>query len=286
MFIIIGLVIVYGCVFGAYAAMGGHFDILMQPFELMIIGGSGVGAYIMANPKNIIGKTGGAFGKAMSGSKYNKKSYLELLCLMYQIFKLAKSKGMLALEGHIENPDESTLFAQFPSIQKDHHTMEFICDYLRMLTLGTDNPHEIESLIDQELETHHQEQNEVATAVQTLADGLPALGIVAAVLGVIKTMTYITAPPEVLGGKIAAALVGTFLGILLSYGLVGPWARSIKQVFDIEAKYFQCIKVGLVAHISGYAPAISIEFARKTIIEGVRPSFAEVEEATQNLAPV
>lgn len=286
MLIIAGIVIVFGCVIGGYMAMGGSLGILWQPFEFVIIGGAGMGAYVMANTKEVLGKTGKAFGIAFKGSKYNKESYVEALSLMYQIFKLAKSKGMLAIESHIENPEESSLFEQFPKIKEDHHVIEFLCDYLRMMTLGTDNPHEIEALMEEELDTHHAECEAVASAVQVMGDGFPALGIVAAVLGVIKTMTYITAPPEVLGGKIAAALVGTFLGILLCYGLVGPIASSIKQNFETEGHFFQCLKQGLVAHVSGYAPAISVEFARKAIGEKFRPSFQELEEATSNLPPV
>lgn len=283
MLVIIGLVVVIGCVLGGYVAMGGSMAVLNQPFELVIIGGAGVGAFLIANTGAVLSKVGGGFGAAVKGSKYKKASYVELLTMLYQIFKLSKSKGMLALEPHIENPHESDLFAQFPNIQKDHHIMDFLCDYLRLLTLGTDNAHELEALMDEELETHHQEQEAVASAVQTMADGFPALGIVAAVLGVIKTMTYITAPPEVLGGKIAAALVGTFLGIFLCYGMFGPVASAIKQVFDAEGKIFLCIKAGLLAHVSGYAPAISVEFARKSISEKLRPGFTELEEEVSKL---
>ena len=283
MFVIIGLITVFGCVIGGYMAMGGHLDILMQPFELVIIGGSGLGAYIAANPKNVLANTMGAILTGMKGSKYGKTEYLELLTLLYQVFKLSKSKGMLALESHVENPHESNIFSQYESFKSDHHATEFLCDYLRLLTLGTDSPHEIDALMEQELDTHHAEQHELANALNTLSDSFPALGIVAAVLGVIKTMTYITAPPEVLGEKIAAALVGTFLGILLCYGVFGPIARIVGQVYEMDGKYFQCMRVGLVAHVSGYAPAISIEFARKAIAESVRPTFAEVEDTVSNL---
>ncbi|MFN3460023.1 MAG: MotA/TolQ/ExbB proton channel family protein, partial [Oceanibaculum sp.] len=189
-------------------------------------------------------------------------------------------------ESHVERPEESSLFQSFPKFAADHHAMEFLCDYLRMMTLGTDNPHEMETLIDEELETHHHEHETVGGAVQTMADGLPALGIVAAVLGIIKTMASITEPPEVLGGLIAAALVGTFLGILLCYGFVAPLAAAIKNTNEADSKYLHVIKAGLLAHLSGYAPAVSVEFARKALWSHVRPTFYEVEEAVAALPPV
>jgi chemotaxis protein MotA len=206
--------------------------------------------------------------------------------MMYMVFKLAKSKGMLALETHVENPDESTLFSQFPGFHGDHHVVTFLCDYLRMISLGTENPHEIEALIDEEIETHHHELDQVASAVQTMADGMPALGIVAAVLGVIKTMGAITEPPEVLGKLIGGALVGTFLGVFLSYGFVGPLATTLKATYDAETKYYQCMKAGLLAYLAGHAPAVAIEFARKALLSDVRPTFYEVEEAVSALPAV
>lgn len=283
MLIIVGLIIVIGCVIGGYMAMGGQLGILMQPFEVVIIGGSGVGAYIIGNPPKILGGTMPGVIQAMKGPNYKKPQYIELLSVLYQIFKLAKSKGMLALESHIDNPHESTLFGEFPGFQHDHHATEFVCDYLRLLTLGTDNALELDSLMELEIDTHHHEEHEQAAAMQNLADSFPALGIVAAVLGVIKTMTYISAPPEVLGEKIAAALVGTFLGILLCYGMFGPVARAMEQTYAADGGYLQCARAGLIAHVSGYAPAISVEFARKTISHAVRPSFNELEEVLAEL---
>ncbi|MEM9684219.1 MAG: motility-associated protein, partial [Pseudomonadota bacterium] len=202
MFLIIGSLIVTGCVVGSYVALGGKLAVLWQPFELVIIGGSGVGAYIIANPKSILGRTLGGFMSVMKGAKYKKADYVELLSLLYQVFRLAKTKGMLALESHVENPHESDLFANYPSFMANHHAQEFLCDYLRLMTLGTDNPHELEGLMDQELETHHTEDHRLSHALQNLAEAFPGLGIVAAVLGVIKTMGSITEPPEVLGALI------------------------------------------------------------------------------------
>jgi chemotaxis protein MotA len=286
MFLIIGSVVVLACVIGGYMASGGHLIVLFQPFEVLIIAGAAAGAFIIANPPSVLKKTIAAILGLLKGPRYNKASYVELLSLLYQIFKLSKTKGMLALEGHIEKPDESQLFAQFPNFAKDHHAMVFLCDYLRMLTLGTDNSHEMEAIIDEELETHHKEQHVISDAVQTMADGMPALGIVAAVLGVIHTMGSITEPPEVLGHLIGGALVGTFMGVLLSYGFVAPTASALKSRFDAEAKYLQCIRAGLLAHMQGYPPAVSVEFARKALLSEVRPTFYEVEEAVQALPAV
>ena len=282
MFLIIGALVVLGCITGSYLAQGGHLSVLWQPFEFIIIFGSGVGSYIIANPKVVLGKTLGGVGSVFKGAKYKKDDYLELLSLLYQLFRLAKTKGMLALESHVENPHESDIFTKYPSFLANHHAEEFLCDYLRLMTMGTDNPHELEGLMDLELDTHHQEAHRVSHALQTLAESFPGLGIVAAVLGVIHTMGSITEPPAVLGHLIGAALVGTFLGILLCYGFVGPMAAALKGNQDEEHAYFTCIKAGLIAHLQGYAPAVSVEFARKILQSHTRPSFQELEEATQN----
>lgn len=286
MLVIVGSVVVVACVLGGYAAMGGHLAVLVQPFELMIIGGAAFGAFIIANPKVVLVRAGKGIGRILRGPRHDKESYVELLSLLYQIFKLAKTKGMLTLETHVENPAESALFQQFPNFVSNETAMTFLCDYLRMLTLGTENPHEVEALIDEELETHHAEFTQVSSAIQTVADGLPALGIVAAVLGVIKTMGAITEPPEVLGRLIGGALVGTFLGVFLAYGFIGPLANALKALDDAEIKYLQCIRAGLLAHMQGYPPAVSVEFARKALLEIDRPTFYEVEDAVQALPPV
>lgn len=283
MFFIIGAIVVTGSVLGGYTMHGGKLGILWQPSEYLIIGGAGIGGYIIANSKAVLGGTGGAFGALFKGPKYGKDAYLEILGVMYSVFRLAKSKGDLALESHIENPEGSDIFSKFPIFSGDHHAVEFMCDYLRMLTLGTSSPHEIEAIMEQELEVHHGEQHNIAAALQTLADAFPALGIVAAVLGVINTMGSITEPPEVLGVLIGGALVGTFFGILVSYGFMAPIANSVNKTFEQDGYYMGCIKAGLVAHIQGYAPQVSIEFARKTMTSNVRPSFAEVEDMIQNL---
>jgi chemotaxis protein MotA len=283
---IIGILTVIICTLASYAIMGGHLEVLWQPFEAVIILGSGIGAYITSNPPSVLKRTTKLLPVAFKKPKYTKQSYIDLLSLLYMIFKLAKTKGMLALEAHIEKPEESEIFKQFPSFLEDHHVVEFFCDYLRLVTLGSDKPHELENLMDQEIEVHHSEEHAVSDAIQTMADGLPALGIVAAVLGVIKTMGAIAEPPEVLGHMIGGALVGTFLGVWMAYGYVGPLASTLRATFNLNAKYYQALKVGLLAHLTGYAPSISIEFARKSIDSELRPTFLEMEEATAALPAV
>ena len=284
MFFIIGILVVFGSVLGGYMPHG-DIAVLMQPLEFLIIGGAAMGAFIISNPKPVLGKVLGTLGRVLRGPPHSKDSYLELLTLLYASFRLAKSKGMLALEPHIENPEESDLFAAYPNFMGNQAALTFFCDYLRLLTMGSDNPHEIEALMDEDIETLHEEATHAAGAITTLSDGLPAFGIVAAVLGVIITMGSITEPPEVLGGLIGGALVGTFLGILLAYGLVGPMGSSMKAYADADIKYLHCIRAGLLAHIQGYAPAISVEFARKMLQTHERPSFMEVEEALESPAP-
>ncbi|MFQ5776067.1 MAG: flagellar motor stator protein MotA [Kiloniellaceae bacterium] len=285
MLIVVGSIVVIVAVVGGYALPGGHLAVLVQPFELMIIGGAAVGAFITSNTKPILTGTGKSFGRIFKGPRHNRGAYVELLSLLYQVFKLARSKGNLALEKHVENPEESEIFSGYPKVMGDHHAITFICDYLRLLTMGSDNPHELEALMDQDLDTHHAEETAVANALRNMADAMPALGIVAAVLGVIHTMGSITEPPEILGHLIGAALVGTFLGILLSYGFIGPLAAALGNIIDADARYYHCIKAGVLAHVAGQPPAIAVEFARKTLSSDVRPTFYELEQAFESLAP-
>lgn len=283
MFFIIGAVVVVVSVFGGYAANNGHLAVLWQPFEVIIIVGAAFGAFIIGTPKNVLLNTPKALGAMIAGSPYSKSNFIELLSVLYSIFKLAKTKGMLALESHTENPHESELFKHFPHFHHQHHAVEFLCDYLRLITLGSDNPHQMEDLMNEELDVHHKEAHKQSHAVQSMADGMPALGIVAAVLGVIHTMGSLTEPPEVLGHLIGGALVGTFLGVFISYGFLAPIASSIGGVYEEEGKYYDCIKVAILAYLNGYAPAICIEFARKSIIHDMRPTFNEVEDAVSSL---
>jgi chemotaxis protein MotA len=281
--LIVGTIIVFVCVLGSYAAMGGHLEVLWQPFEFVIILGAAIGAFIIGNPGPVLKAVPSMFGTLVKGAKYKQECYVELLGMQFSLYKLAKQKGMTAIEPHIENPGESSLFNAFPTFAANHHAVEFVCDYMRMLTMGADNVFEIEALMDEELETHHQEQERIVSALQSLADGTPALGIVAAVLGVIKTMGAISEPPEVLGHLIGGALVGTFFGVFVAYGFFAPMAASLKRIYEAESKYYLSLKAGLIAHISGQPPVMSVEFARKALFSEVRPTFSEVEAATANL---
>jgi chemotaxis protein MotA len=281
--LIIGIVVVIACVMGGYAGVGGHFEVLWQPMEFLIILGAAIGAFVIGNTGPVIKGTLGAFGSLFKGPKYKKAAYVELLAMQFSLYKLVQSKGILALEQHIENPHESALFNKFPLFAKDHHAVEFVCDYLRMVTLGSNNVHEMEALMDEELETHHQEKHRIQAAVQALADGTPALGIVAAVLGVIHTMGAISEPPEVLGHMIGGALVGTFFGVFVAYGFFAPFAQALGNIYQAESKYFQCLKAGLLAHIGGQVPVMAVEFARKALLSEDRPTFAEVDAATSNM---
>ena len=283
MLVIVGSVIVLVCVLGGYIAHGGHLDVLIQPFEVIIICGAAAGSFVISNTKTVIKTSIKSVIGLLKAPKHNKAMFLELLTLIYAIFKLAQTKGMLALEQHVENPHESELFKQFPKFAGDEHAVTFMCDYLRLLTLGSDKAHEMESLMDEEIDTHHKDGLEIAEAINKIAEGMPALGIAAAVLGVIHTMGSINEPPEVLGHLIGAALVGTFLGVLLSYGFIRPMANALKGRANIDSKYFICMKAGLLAYMQGYAPAVAVEFARKTLYAHERPSFYEVEEAVQAL---
>ncbi len=284
MFFLIGLGIVLGCVLGGYAAMGGSVPVLWQPFEFVIIFGAAIGALVIGTSKHVLSHLGGAMGHIMKGSLVGKEDFVDLLSMLFQTFKLAKSKGMLALEAHVENPTESELFEKFPKFLARHEAVVFFCDYMRMITMGAENPHQMEDLMNEEIGVHHHEREQVVTAIQTMADGTPALGIVAAVLGVIKTMGHINSPPEVLGHYIGGALVGTFSGVLIAYGFVGPMASSLKSIYDEEVKYYECMKAGILAYMNGYAPAVAIEFARKSIDPQNRPTFYELEEAINNLS--
>ena len=285
MFAILGIVVVMGSVIGGYMLNGGHMAVLFQPLEWLIIVGAAIGSMLIGNTKGIIMGVLGNFALIFKGPHHGKDDYMELLSMLYAVFKLAKTKGDLALESHVEKPDESPLFAKFPGFNSDHHVRTFFCDYLRLLTLGTSNAHEVETVIETELEVHHKFYHEISHAVNLMSDAMPALGIVAAVLGVIHTMGSITEPPEVLGHLIGAALVGTFSGVLISYAFFAPFARSMQLAFDSDSFYHTCIKTALLAHMQGYAPQVSVEFARKMLPDDLKPSFQELEENINNLPP-
>jgi chemotaxis protein MotA len=247
------------------------------PFEMTTIFGASIGAFLVNNQMGVVKATMAGVGQCFKGSKFNKARYMELLSLLYDILQKARKEGLMAIESDIEEPDKSAVFKRYPAIQSDHHVMEFITDYMRMMVSGNLNAHEIESLMDSEIETHHHEAHAPVAALQRMAGGLPAFGIVAAVLGVVNTMGSVGQPPAVLGGMIGSALVGTFLGILLAYGFVEPLAGLLEQKVDEAGKEFQCIKTTLLASMQGYAPAVAIEFGRKVLYSPDRPSFSELE---------
>lgn len=265
-------------------SLHGPLHVLWQPLEVVIIFGCALGAFAIANSKHTLKQTIKDWKAIYKKDRLGKPEYIELLSLLYVIFKTARTKGWLALEQHIENPHESEIFKKFPTFHHDHHAVTFLCDYLRLISLGAEKPHEIEALMDQEIDTQKEERGHTSHAVQGMADGMPALGIVAAVLGVITTMGSISEPPEVLGGLIGAALVGTFLGVWMSYGFIAPVAGAIQTYNDNELKYYICIKTCLLAFLQGAAPQVAIEFGRKILGHDAQPSFLEVEQATQNVS--
>lgn len=285
MFPIIGIAVVIGCVFGGYLLAGGKLSIIIHalPFEFMIIGGAAAGSLLIANSLRVVKRALGGFGKAMRGSKWSESDYRDLLCLLFSLARLQKQKGNLGLESHIEQPEESSIFTQYPKILKDEFAITLICDTARMMTLDLDDPHQIDDYVDSQLEKHHHEALEPGNALTTVADALPALGIVAAVLGVIKTMASINEPPEVLGQLIASALVGTFLGVFLSYGVVGPFANRMKQVAEEESRFYHVIKDVLVGMAHGHAPQVAVEVGRGNVPSPVQPSFYDIDEAVNEL---
>ena len=280
-----GLVFLFACVFGSYLASGGSMGPLIEaiPFEMLTIGGAAIGTFIMSNSMHDIKHTLAGFGKMLKGAVYKKADYVELLSLLFFLVRLASTKGAMALEAHIEKPDDSAAFQKFPKILKNHHVTYLICDYLRMVGMNADDPNQIEDVMARELKKTLNEELHGSHALQNMADGLPALGIVAAVLGVIKTMSHISEPPAVLGAMIGGALTGTFLGVLLAYGMVGPFSTRLKGVVEEEAKYMEVVRAVLVAHLHGNAPQVSVETGRKMAPNQHMPTFQELETALQAL---
>ena len=267
------------CVFGVYIVHGGNIMVILKalPFEMITIGGATIGAFVANNQMKVIKATLKGLGECFKGSKYTKARYMELMALLFDILQKARKEGLMAIEKDVEEPHESELFKKYPTVGHDHHVVEFITDYLRMMVSGNLNAHEIESLMDNEIETHHHEAHAAVAAIQRIAGGLPAFGIVAAVLGVVNTMGSVGQPPAVLGGMIGSALVGTFLGILLAYAFAEPLAGVLEQKVDESGKELQCIKTTLLASMQGYNPSTAIEFGRKVLYSTERPSFVELE---------
>jgi chemotaxis protein MotA len=277
MLVIIGYLAVLGSVFGGFAMAGGHLAALLQPIELLMIGGAAVGAFLVGNTGKAIKATLKSIPTLLKGSKYNKNSYMELMALLYELLGKVRKEGLMSIENDVESPEESPIFAKYPSVAKDHHVIEFMTDYLRIMVSGNLNAMEIENLMDVEIETHHHEAMVPSHAIAKLGDAMPAFGIVAAVMGVVHTMESVGVPPAELGIMIAHALVGTFLGILLAYGFIGPLATLLEQKVEESTKMFQAVKVTLLANLNGYAPAMAVEFGRKTLNSTERPGFLEME---------
>ncbi len=278
MLVIVGYIVVLFSIFGGFALAGGHLAALFQPVELLMIGGGAAGAFFVGNNSKAIKATLKALPTVFKGSKYTRALYMDIMALLYELLTKIRKEGLMSVESDVDSPENSPLFAKYPAVMADHHIVEFLTDYLRLMVSGSMNAFEIENLMDNEIETHHHEGEIPSHVIAKVGDGLPAFGIIAAVMGVVHTMESVGLPPAELGILIAHALVGTFLGILLAYGFVGPLASLLEQKLHESTKMLQCIKVTLLASINGYAPAIAVEFGRKVLFSTERPSFSELEE--------
>ncbi|MBN9052915.1 MAG: flagellar motor stator protein MotA [Rhizobiales bacterium] len=280
--IIIGLIVTIGCVLGGFMAMGGHVDVLMQPFELMIIGGAGVGGFIVANTMKVIKETGKALGEAFKHKVPKERDYLDTLGVLYSLMRDLRTKSRNEIEAHIDNPEESPIFQSAPTVLKNKELTAFICDYVRLIIIGNARSHEIEALMDEEIQTITRDKMKPYQAMTTMGDAFPAIGIIAAVLGVIKAMSKINESPEVLGGLIGSALVGTMLGIFLSYSVVAPITANIKVVREKQNRLYVIVKQTLLAYMNGSVPQVALEYGRKTISSYERPSIDAVEQEMMN----
>jgi chemotaxis protein MotA len=284
MFSIIGIVIVFGAVIGGYLMEKGNLMVLMQPAELVIIGGAAVGTLLIANPLSIVIKIFTGVLGVIGGSKFSKAYYLETLRMLLDLFNFARKSGMAKLEADVEDPHKSEVFKKYPKFMKDHHALDFVCDTIRMSLSGTITPFELDQMMELDIEVHHHQALLPISALTTVADALPGLGIVAAVLGVVITMGSLGGPPEEIGHKVAAALVGTFLGILLCYGFFAPLAGMMTKIVDAEGQYYHALRTALIAFSKGSAPVLAVEFARRSIPQECRPSFKDFEKATKGSA--
>jgi chemotaxis protein MotA len=282
-----GLVFLFVAVFGGFIWSGGSLGPVLEalPHEMVTIGGAAIAATLIGGSMYTLKQLGGEMGKIVSGPKWKHSDYNDLLCLLYLLTKTMKSKGLIALEAHIEKPEDSSIFKRYPRIMKDHFALCFICDTLRMMTMSLEDPHQVETAMEKQLEKHHHEALVPATSLQTMADSLPALGIVAAVLGVIKTMGSISEPPEILGAMIGSALVGTFMGVFLAYGIVAPISVRLKSIVDEDAQFYHVIQDILVAHLHGNAAQVSVEIGRGSVPTEAQPTFQELELAIENIPP-
>lgn len=284
MFSIIGILVVIGAILSGYLMEHGNIKVLLQPAELIIIGGAALGTVLIANPLHILKKIAAGLGGAFGGSKFTRARYIESLKMMYDLFNKARKEGLMGLEADVEEPHKSPILSKHPKFLKDHHARDFVCDTLRMAVTGAD-PFDLDQILDLDMEVHHHESGLPIAALSSMADSLPGLGIVAAVLGVVITMGALGGPPEEIGKKVAAALVGTFLGILLCYGFVGPLAANMSKAAEEERLYLHVLRVVMVTFLKGAAPIMAVEAARRAIPGHVRPSFQEVEKACRTAAP-
>ncbi|HUN65377.1 MAG TPA: flagellar motor stator protein MotA [Bacteroidota bacterium] len=283
MFVIIGIAVVIIGVLGGFMMHGGSLAVLLQWNEFLIIGGSGVGSLLVGTPPRVLRQIAGNIAAVIKGDRYGKPVYLQILQTMYELFTVATRDGLINIESHIEEPEKSAIFSKNPFLLAQKHALHYLCDTMKLLLGGGIQPHDLEGLLDADIETSHAEHNEAPVLIQKLGDALPGLGIVAAVLGIVITMQAIDGPPEEIGHKVAAALVGTFLGVLMSYGFVQPIASHLELLHQSESRYLECIKTGIVAYAKGNAPSMVVEFARRVIYNDVRPSFDELEEAVRSL---
>jgi chemotaxis protein MotA len=280
---VIGFGVVVVAIVGGYLMEHGNLSVLFQPAELVIIGGAAVGAFLISSPAKVVSQVARSFGTVFRSRNHGKAHYIELLSLLYQVFSKIRKEGLISIEADIEHPEQSPLFRKFPAIVKEKHLLNFICDNLKVIITTSIPPHELDGLLDIEIETGHHESMVPSHALNKIADGLPGLGIVAAVLGIVLTMGKIDQPPAVLGHSIGAALVGTFLGILLCYGFIGPMAANLDYKAQEEAVSYQVIKLAIVAFVGGSAPQIAVEFGRRAIPGDDKPTFAELEKAVRSV---
>jgi chemotaxis protein MotA len=279
MFSIIGIVVVFGSIVAGYLMEHGNLKVLMQPSELIIIGGAAAGTVLTANPLHILKEIAGGVAGVFGSSKYGKQRYIDTLKMMYELLNKARKEGLVALESDIEEPEKSVLFSNYKDFVKNHHALDFVCDTMRMAVSGGVEVFDLDQMLESDMEVHHHEATQPVSALSTMADSLPGLGIVAAVLGVVITMGALGGPPEEIGHKVAAALVGTFLGILLCYGLVGPLAARMGKIAEEEHAFLQVMRVVMIAFLKGTAPIMAVEIGRRSVPGHVRPSFKEVEQA-------
>jgi chemotaxis protein MotA len=275
--LIVGLLVVMGCVLGGFAVHGGEIMALWQPSEVVIIGGAAIGAFIIANPFSISKRAATGIGRLLKGAPFKKAHYQQLFAVMFDLLTVARKEGMMGLERVIEDPSKNEIFAKRPLIAKDHHVTEFIQDYLRLIISGDMDQHQLEALMDLEIETHHHDAGEPASALTRMSDAMPGFGIVAAVLGIVNTMGSLGGPPEEIGKKVAAALVGTFLGILLAYGFIGPMSNAMERMARDETQFYTTIKTCILGFLQGHPPQVAIEFGRKSTPGELRPSFKDLE---------